>query len=216
MRKVVIAVFVSLDGVMQAPGGPQEDSSGDFRFGGWTVPYWDDSVAESMGDLFTEPFSLLLGRRTYDIFAGHWPRIETDPSKPDYDAGNAHIARTFNEATKYVATHSPQSLAWQNSQWLGADVAATVRELRDGDGPRLLVQGSSELIHTLLEHGLIDELRLLVYPVVLGKGKKLFADGALPASLKLTSSGTSTQGVLKLRYEPGGEVRTGSFAMPDG
>lgn len=212
MRKVVVAVFVSLDGVMQAPGGPEEDASGGFRFGGWTFPYWDDALAANMGDLFTSPFALLLGRRTYDIFAGYWPHVETDPVKPGYDAGNAQIGKAFNDATKYVATHAPQTLGWQNSEWLGEDVAAKVRELRQGSGPRLLVQGSSELIHTLLEHGLVDELRLLVYPVVLGKGKRLFGEGSLPGSLKLESSATSPQGVLMTRYAPAGEVRVGSFA----
>lgn len=215
MRKVTIGAFISLDGVMQAPGGPEEDRSGGFKFGGWIVPYADDVTNAAMGDAFRKPFDLLLGRSTYDIFAAHWPRMPTDPSAPDYDAGNAHITKTFNQATKYVATHSPDTLKWQNSQALGNDVPGAVRKLKQGDGPDLLTQGSSELLHILLAHDLVDELRLLIHPVVLGKGKRLFDSGSLPHALTLVSSKTSPSGVLVVTYQRAGEVKTGSFAMPE-
>lgn len=213
MRKVIATAFVSLDGVMQAPGGPEEDSAGGFKHGGWTFPYWDDVVGAAMGEVFASPFALLLGRKTYDIFAAHWPRVDLDPSSSRFDEGSAHIARTFNEATKYVATHSPGTLSWANSESLGSDVPGRVRALKRQAGPILLVQGSSELLQTLLAHDLIDEIRLLIYPVVLGKGKRFFGDGAMPAAFKLAGSSTSSSGVLITTYERAGEVRTGSFAL---
>jgi len=213
MRKVIATAFVSLDGVMQAPGGPEEDPTGGFKYGGWTVPYWDDAIGAAMGGVFSAPFSLLLGRKTYDIFAAHWPHVEVDPSASSFDAINAQVARTFNDATKYVATHSPQTLSWQNSESLGTDVPARVRELKQQDGPVLLVQGSSDLLQTLLAHDLVDEIRLLIYPLVLGKGKRFFGAGAIPAAFKLTSSSSAASGVLIATYERAGEIQTGSFAL---
>lgn len=213
MRKIIAATFVSLDGVMQAPGGPEEDPAGGFRLGGWTVPYWDDAIGAVLGEGFAAGFDLLLGRRTYDIFAAHWPHVDVDPSSGTFDALNAGIANTFNGCTKYVATRSPETLDWQNSRWLGADVVAGVREIRDGDGPNLLIQGSSVLIRQLLAAGLIDTVQLLIYPVVLGKGKRLFGDDAMPAAFTLAKSATSPGGVLMATYERAGPVRTGSFAM---
>ncbi|MER8911253.1 dihydrofolate reductase family protein [Mesorhizobium sp. M0854] len=201
MRKIIAATFVSLDGVMQAPGGPQEDPVGGFEFGGWTFHYWDDVMGAEMGETFSKPFALLLGRRTYDIFAAHWPYQKNDP-----------IADSFNAVTKYVATHRPDSLSWQNSQPLGSDVVATLRRMKQEDGPDLLIQGSSELIQTLLANDLIDEISLLIFPLVLGKGKKLFGSGTIPAAFKLTRSQASTTGVLMASYERSGEIKTGSFA----
>ncbi|MES0155229.1 dihydrofolate reductase family protein [Mesorhizobium sp. M0018] len=201
MKKIIAATFVSLDGVMQAPGGPQEDPVGGFKFGGWTFHYWDDVMGAAMGETFSKPFALLLGRKTYDIFAAHWPYQKNDP-----------IADIFNAVTKYVATHRPDSLSWQNSQPLGSDVVATLRRMKQEDGPDLLIQGSSELIQTLLANDLIDEISLLIFPLVLGKGKKLFGSGTIPAALKLTRSQASTTGVLMASYERSGEIKTGSFA----
>ena len=214
MRKIVVGAFVSLDGVMQAPGGPEEDPTGGFRHGGWTVPYWDDEVVgAAMGKTFSVPFDLLLGRRTYDIFAAHWPHVARDPGAGAFDALTVEIANRFDALTKYVATHRADSLGWQNSQALGPDVAGKIRELKQGDGPMLLTQGSSELVHLLLEHDLVDELRLLVYPVVLGRGKRIFAEGSAPRGLTVASSTVSPKGVIITTYERAGEVRTGSFAL---
>jgi dihydrofolate reductase len=201
MRKVIAATFVSLDGVMQAPGGPEEDTAGGFKFGGWTFHYWDEVMGQAMGATFNAPFDLLLGRKTYDIFAAHWPHIENDP-----------IAESFNAVTKYVATRSDRPLTWKNSVAL-RDAATEVARLKQQDGPTLLIQGSSDLIQTLLANDLIDEFRLLVFPVVLGGGKKLFGNGALPIGLKLVESQASTTGVIISTYVRAGEVTTGSFAL---
>jgi dihydrofolate reductase len=203
MRKIIAATFVSLDGVMQAPGGPEEDPVGGFKFGGWTFHYFDEVAGGAMEELFSKPFDLLLGRRTYDIFAAYWP----------YQ--NDAIADVFNPATKYVATHRPDSLTWQNTQSLGPDIVARLKELKQEDGPDLLIQGSANLIQTLLANGLIDEMRLMIFPLVLGKGKRLFGDNAMPAAFKLVKSQASTTGVIMATYERGGEIRTGSFAQQE-
>lgn len=174
MRYIIVSAFISLDGVMQAPGGPEEDTSGGFSFGGWTFPYWDDALAEAMEETFSSPFDLLLGRKTYDIFAAHWPLVETDPQAENYNEENMLIADQFNQATKYVATHRPESLNWENSEPLGSDIVKRLQELKNADGKDLMVQGSSELVHQLFAHGLVDQLRLLTYPVILGVGKRLF------------------------------------------
>jgi dihydrofolate reductase len=213
MRKIVIGAFVSLDGVMQAPGGPEEDTSGGFTLGGWTVPFWDDVIGAAMGESFATPFDLLLGRRTYDIFAGHWPKVPREPGAKGYDAGSAGIAERFDAITKYVATHRPESLAWKNSRGLGTDVAGALRDLKKADGPTLLTQGSTELVHLLLENDLADELRLLVYPIVIGKGKRLFERGSAPAAFELTKSTVSPKGVILATYARKGDVQTGSFAL---
>lgn len=203
MRKVIAATFVSLDGVMQAPGGPEEDTAGGFKFGGWTFHYWDEVMGEAMGGTFNAPFDLLLGRKTYEIFAAHWPQIQNDP-----------IADSFNAVKKYVATRSDRPLTWNNSVAL-RDAGTEVARLKQQDGPVLLIQGSSDLIQTLLANDLIDEFRLLVFPVVLGRGKKLFGDGALPIGLKLVESKASTTGVIISTYARAGEVKTGSFALEE-
>lgn len=215
MRRIVVSAFVSLDGVMQAPGGPDEDPTGGFRFGGWLTTYWDDMLGAYLDQAFAEPFDLLLGRRTYDIFAAHWPYIETDPTASGFDAANSRIAELFNAATKYVATHAPGTLTWRNSQPLGADVVATLRDLKKGNGPMLLVQGSSQLVQQLLAADLVDELRLLTFPLVFGNGKRLFGAGTAPAAFKLAGSATSPSGVLVATYQRAGDIRTGSFALPN-
>jgi dihydrofolate reductase len=202
MRKVIASAFVSLDGVMQAPGGPAEDPTGGFGFGGWTAPYFDESLGGTMGEMFGRPFSLLLGRKTYDIFAAHWP----------YAGPDDPIGKLFGEATKYVATRNPDfRLDWSNSVALGPDAAAAVKRLKAEDGPDLLTQGSSDFLQTLFDHDLVDELTLLVFPVILGGGKRLFQGQAAPGALKLVSSLTSDSGVMVGRYARDGAVRTGDF-----
>ncbi|BAT60940.1 hypothetical protein GJW-30_1_03490 [Variibacter gotjawalensis] len=199
MRKVIVGAFVSLDGVMQAPGGPEEDPTGGFKFGGWTVPYWDDEIGGSMSELLGNPFDLLLGRKTYEIFAAHWPFMTEET-----------IAPAFNKCTKYVASRKGVDLTWENSVAL-KDAAKDVAKLKAEDGPVLLVQGSSDLIQTLLAADLVDELRLLTYPVTLGGGKKLFSDGARPHAFKLTKAHDTPVGVVVMQYTRGGEARGGNI-----
>jgi len=201
MRRVLVGAFVSLDGVMQAPGGPEEDPTGGFRFGGWTFHHWDEVMGKAMGESFARPFDLLLGRKTYEIFAAHWPFTEDEP------------AALFNGVTKYVATSSAEPLAWQNSVRLEGDVPQAVARLKQGDGADLLTQGSSVLVKSLLAAGLVDELFLLVFPVVLARGKKLIGENAEPGEWQLTDSRISTTGVIISRYVPKGPVHTGSFAL---
>ena len=200
MRKIVVLSFVSLDGVMQAPGGPEEDTSSGFQYGGWTVPYSDEFSGKIMLEQMGMPFDLLLGRKTYDIFAGYWPK-QTGP-----------IADPFNKTTKYVVSHRQQKLDWKNSVLIEGDVAAKLKELKQEDGPMLQVHGSGNLIQTLLKNDLVDELWLKIYPVTLGKGKRLFAEGAMPAGFELTESKTTPKGVIFANYKRAGEVKTGSFA----
>ena len=200
MRKLIAAFFTSLDGVIQAPGGPEEDPTGGFAYGGWSFHHWDGVMEEFMGEGFGTPFDLLLGRRTYDIFASHWPFTEEEP------------AGLFNAITKYVATSSAEPLAWQNSVKLEADVPAAVARLKQGDGPDLLTQGSSVLVQSLLAAGLVDELSLMTFPVLLGRGKRWYRDDAQAGEWEQLSSRTSTTGVIMSRYRPKGPVRTGSFA----
>ena len=203
MRKVVAAAFVSLDGVMQAPGGPPEDPSGGFALGGWMVNYADESVGRFIQESFSTPFDLLLGRKTYEIFSAHWPFM------PDGDP----IKESFNAVTKYVATRSDVPLPWQHSVRLEGDAAEAVRRLKQEDGPVLLTQGSSVLLQTLLAHDLIDEFRVLTFPLLLGPGKRLFAEGATPGALTLASTRVSTTGVIMSVYERAGEVVPGSFML---
>ncbi|MDB5522525.1 MAG: dihydrofolate reductase [Rhizobium sp.] len=205
MRTIIAAVFVSLDGVMQAPGGPEEDPTGGFAFGGWTFHYFDEALGGAMGELFDRPFDLLLGRKTYEIFAAHWPKAGAEEP----------IAQLFNSVTKYVATRANPELQWKNSQSLGHDVVSRLVELKKSDGPDLLIQGSSDLIQTLLENNLIDEFRLLIFPLLLGKGKRLFDNGTVPAALKLVETRSFPTGVILAHYQPAGAVKTGSFALQD-
>lgn len=202
MRTLMVAAMTSLDGVVQAPGGPDEDTSGGFAYGGWVWPYALESD-EVMDGVFSRPFELVLGRRTYDIFAAYWPHVPSD-------ASYGNIAGLFNGTTKHVATHRPETLEWSNSRALGADVITSMRELKRDNGPDLVTQGSSDLVHQLLATDLIDELRLLVYPVLLGRGKRLFDDRAQTSAFRLDTSKTSPTGVLTTRYVRDGEVRTGS------
>jgi len=205
MRKLVAAAFVSLDGVMQAPGGPEEDRSGGFAFGGWTVPYWakdDGVVGGALGAMFEKPFDLLLGRKTYEIFAAHWPHTDEPP------------AAIFNAARKYVATRSDAPLAWNNSVALH-DAATDIARLKQESGPDLLTQGSSGLIQILLATDLIDEISLITFPVVLGKGKRFFSDGAKPTTLQLTDTKCSSSGVTVSRYARAGKVEIGTFELPE-
>lgn len=211
MRKIVITEFVSLDGIIEAPGGPEKDGSPGFELAGWTVKYFDAEVLSALSATFDAPFDMLMGRRTYEIFAAHWPGVAAKGLEMGMDEGEVALARKFDAATKYVATHRPESLSWFKSEALGADVVGRLRELKSQQGPRLLVQGSAMLSHMLLANDLVDEVRLLVYPVVLGKGKRLFVGGAAPSAFKLVTSSVSPGGVLALVYERSGEVQLGSF-----
>ena len=201
MRKLTVSTFLTLDGVMQAPGGPGEDDSGGFAYGGWLVTYWDDQMRQIMGEAMSRPFDLLLGRKTYEIFAAHWPHA------PEEDA------RPLNDATKYVASRSRPTLEWQNSVLIEGDAAEGSAALKKEDGPELQVYGSGNLIQTLLRHNLVDEFRLWVFPLVIGSGKRLFSEGTIPSGLRLVDSKVSTTGVLIGTYEPAGEIVTGSFAL---
>jgi dihydrofolate reductase len=201
MRRLIVNTFLTLDGVMQAPGGPGEDDSDGFTQGGWSVNYWDERMGEVMDELMGRPFSLVLGRRTYDIFAGFWPAATEEQG-----------AKPLNDAVKYVASRSRPTLSWDKSVLIDGDAADGVAALKAQDGPELQVHGSGDLIQTLLRHGLIDEFHLLVFPVVLGSGKRLFADGTLPAGLELVDGKVSPSGVVIGTYRPAGELVTGSFA----
>ena len=200
MRKLVSSTFVSLDGVMQAPGGPEEDTAGGFALGGWTVPCFDESVGEFMDDLMGHPFDLVLGRRTYDIFAGYWPTASEEEG-----------AKPLNDAVKHVASRGTPDLTWDRSVRIEGDVVAGVAALKEQDGPELQVHGSGELLQTLLAAGLVDELRVLVFPVVLGSGKRLFEGGAAPTAYELVSSRTSGTGVVMSVYRAAGAPQTGTF-----
>ena len=202
MRKLVVSTFLTLDGVMQAPGGPREDESGGFAHGGWSVNYWDEQMGQVMGEAMSTPFDLVLGRKTYDIFAAHWPHAADDPG-----------AKPLNDATKYVASRSRPTLEWSNSVRIEGDAAEGIVALKADNGPELQVHGSGDLIQTLLRHNLVDEFRLWVFPVVIGSGKRLFSDGAVPSGLKLVDSTVSSTGVVIGTYEPAGELVTGSFAL---
>lgn len=203
MRKLVVAAFTSLDGVIQGPGGPDEDVSGGFALGGWVAPFFTDETSPFMGvfdEPLVEPFDLLLGRRTYDIFASYWPHHQEHPIGP-----------LFDRVTKYVATSRPESLDWVNSVDLTADVPAEIARLKAGDGPMLLTQGSSILVHQLFRHGLVDELRLMTFPVVLGQGKRWFDGEAFPSSFALEQHSLTSTGVISTLYRPTGPVQTGGL-----
>ena len=185
---------------MQAPGGPEEDDSGTFAHGGWSVNYFDEQVEKFMDEAMSRPFDLVLGRKTYDIFAAYWPHAPEE-------AG----AKPLNDATNYVASRSHPTLGWSNSVLIEGDVAEGIAALKQEDGPELQVHGSGDLIQTLLRHDLIDQYRLLIFPVVIGSGKRLFSEGTIPSGLKLLDSTVSTTGVVLGTYEPAGEIVTGSF-----
>jgi len=195
--------MVTLDGVMQAPGGPEEDASGGFKYGGWTAPYsWDTSFGEMLGKEFSVPFDLLLGRKTYEIFAAYWPKFE------------GAIANPFNKAKKYVVSDGDVDLSWKESIHINGDVVAKLKALKEEDGPMLQVHGSGVFIQTLLKNNLIDELRLRIFPITLGTGKRLFAEGTIPAAFELIECKALPSGIIMANYKRGGEVKTGRIADP--
>jgi dihydrofolate reductase len=205
MRQINVLTFLSLDGVMQGPGAPEEDRSGGFSRGGWSVGYFDDAVGQEMGKEMGRPFDLLLGRRTYDIFASHWPRV----TEPGADMG-------INKARKYVATNRPLSTSWEGTAVrLDGDVADAVRKLKAGSGPELQVHGSGTLIQTLLGADLVDELWLKIFPVTIGSGRRLFAEGTRYAGFALVETSASPSGVIVAKYRRAGDVKAGSFALPE-
>lgn len=210
MRKLIVAAFISLDNVIQAPGGPEEDTSGEFRLGGWIVPYADEAIGQAVQDLFSQPFELLLGRRTYDIFAAYWPHHVPAGSN------SRSIANLFNSVPKHVATHRSDTLDWQNSHALKGNLADAIRALKHQDGAHLLTQGSGDMVRQLLAAGLVDELRLMIHPIILGRGKRLFDDNAQASAFTLVHSTSTPGGVLITRYVRSGEVRTGSFGEVEG
>ena len=195
MRKIVAGAFLSIDGVMQAPGGPTEDTQGGFHEGGWVFKLWDDEVGEKIGEMFSGEYDLLLGRRTYDIFAAYWPYATGD---------EAPMGQAFDRANKYVLTRGDQDLPWQNSHRLrGVD---DVAKLRQGEGPKLIIQGSSTIYPALLEAGLIDEIMLMTYPVILGSGKRLFGEGTPVDKFEMIEHRVTAKGAIVARYRPGGTL----------
>ena len=205
MRKIIVGAQVSMDGVMQAPGGPTEDPTRGFKFGGWAMPYFDEGFGEELDHVFKEKFDLLLGRRTYEIFAAYWPYY-------DEDAPDGAIAKLFNNIRKYVVSRSGQV----DTSWAGSVVLrdiAGVKRLKEEDGPNLVTQGSTELVHALLANDLVDAISIFTLPLVLGGGKKLFADGSVPHAFKLTRSRVSQNGLIVGHYERAGEIRIGDTAL---
>ena len=198
MRKIIVLTFISLDGVMQGPGGPTEDTSGNFTYGGWTVPYFDDFLGQIMTEQMSRPFDLLLGRKTFEIFASYWPHQEGGKNP-------------INEATKYVASNTLTKHEWSKSVFLKSDVVEEIKKLKQQDGPELQVHGSGNLIQTLLKHDLVDEFWLKIFPVTLGMGKRLFGKGTIPGSYTLVESKSSPVGVMIATFKRAGEVKTGSF-----
>ncbi len=202
MRKIIVSTFLTMDGVLQAPGGPEEDRTNGFKWGGWMFYYGDDTTNKAMGQLMSKPFDLLLGRRTYEIFSAHWPYQQDE------------IGQLFNRINKYVVASSAVDLSWQNSTLINKNVVSELKKLKEQDGPDLLVHGSGKLVQTLLANHLVDELHTWINPITLGKGKKLFEEGTQAQQWKLTESVVSAKGVIIARYVPDGEVKHGSF-MPD-
>ncbi len=186
---------MTLDGIMQAPGGPEEDTTGNFEYGGWVVPYFDEFLGNEMGEQMGRPFDLLLGRKTFEIFASHWPK-EGGP---------------IDDATKYVASNTLTEHEWKKSVFLNDDVVEEIKKIKAQDGPDLQVHGSSEFIQTLLEHDLVDEMWIKIFPVTIGKGKRLFEDGTIPASFELKDSKASPSGVIIASYTRAGDLQTGTF-----
>ncbi len=198
MRKLIVLSFLSLDGVVQAPGGTEEDTSGGFTYGGWVLPYFDEEAGDAMGEQISPPFDLLLGRKTYDIFASYWPHHSEEwPG--------------VNEATKYVASRSMPELNWVNSVLLQGDITEAVKKLKEGEGPDIQVHGSGNLAAALMRHNLVDEYWLKIFPVILGKGKRLFDEGAVPAAFSLYFHKVTPAGVIFANYRLKGDIATGSF-----
>ena len=203
MRRLVVGTFLTVDGVMQAPGGPDEDREGGFEHGGWSVKYWDDAMGQLIDASTVRAGALLLGRKTYEIFAAHWPHVSDDDT----------VAAKLNSVPKYVASRTLDEVTWNNSTLIEGDVAEAVTRLKGEPGDEIQVTGSGELIQTLLERDLVDEYRLWVFPVVLGEGKRLFARGSLPTALNLVDTTISSTGVAIHTYERAGELEYGSFAL---
>jgi len=201
MRKIITTTFVTLDGVMQAPGGPTEDTSGGFAYGGWSANYWDEMMGTIMTEFMNIPFELLLGRTTYEIFAAYWPHATTD----------LEVEKPFNATKKYVVSHAPFNPSWQNSLCITGDVVVQIKKLKEESGPDLWVHGSGNLIQTLLKNHLIDVMHVWTFPITVGAGKRLFAEGTQAEGLKLVASKTSTTGVIIASYEPAGPLKTGSL-----
>ena len=199
MRKIIGAAFSTLDGVIQGTGGPSEDTTGGFRFSGWLPPVGDDAIDAKIGELFGRKFDLLLGRRTYEIFSAYWPFAPDEM---------AEIRDPFDRCTKYVLTHNDEPLEWQNSQKVSIE---DLRKIKEGDGPDIVVQGSSTLYPQLIEAGLLDELTLMISPIILGQGKRLFGDGTPPRTLKMTGHKVSEKGSVIVTYEPAGPVEIGTY-----
>jgi dihydrofolate reductase len=204
MRKLVVGTFLTLDGVMQAPGGPEEDRDGGFEHGGWSVKYWDEMMGQLIVEQMLQADVLLLGRRTYEIFAAHWPRV-TDKDDP--------VASKLNSVRKYVASRTLDKAEWNNSSLISSDLPAGVARLKEQASGEIQVSGSSKLIQTLLKHDLVDEFRLWIFPVMVGPGKRLFGDGAIPGALRLLDTKVSSTGVLIHRYERAGKLEYGSFEV---
>jgi dihydrofolate reductase len=200
MRELLVQTFLTLDGVMQAPGGPEEDDSDGFAFGGWSVTYWDEELDQAMDVVVSKPFAMVLGRHTYDIMAAFWPHASEEEG-----------ATAFNDVTKYVASRSRPALAWSNSLLIEGDAAEGLAALKAEDGPELQVHGSGNLAQTLIRHNLVDRYRLWIFPLVIGSGKRLFAEGTIPAGLELIEGRTSTSGVFMGTYRSAGEIVTGTF-----
>jgi dihydrofolate reductase len=198
MRKTIVLTFLSLDGVMQGPGGPTEDTSGNFTLGGWTVPFFDEFLGAVMTEQMDHPFDLLLGRKTFEIFASYWP---------DHEEEGAGI----NKATKYVASNTLTAHDWKESVFLHGDLVEEIKKLKEQHGPELQVHGSANFIQTLLEHDLVDEFWLKIFPVTLGTGKRLFDNGTIPASYTLVDSKSSPSGVIVATLKRAGDIKTGSF-----
>lgn len=203
MRKLVVGTFLTVDGVMQAPGGPDEDREGDFEHGGWSFHYWDDVMGKLIVEWTLQAGALLLGRKTYEIFAAHWPHV----------GGDDPVAAKLNSVPKYVASRTLDEVTWNNATLIQGDVAEAVARLKDEPGDEIQVTGSGELTQTLIEHDLVDEYRLWIFPLVLGEGKRLFARGTVPAALKLVDTKISSTGVAIHSYERAGDVEYGSFAL---
>jgi dihydrofolate reductase len=198
MTKLIVLSFITMDGIMQAPGGPEEDTSGGFKYGGWTVPYFDDFGGKVMAEQMSKPANLLLGRKTFEIFASYWPQHEAEWP-------------TINKMTKYVASNTLKKHEWSNTVFLSGNVADEIKKLKQQKGPDLQVHGSGNFIQTLLKFDLVDEFWLKIFPVALGKGKRLFGEGTMPAGFKLFESKTSPAGVIIASYARDGDVKTGSF-----
>ncbi len=208
MRKIIANLFMTLDGVMQAPGGPEEDPTGGFKYGGWSVNYWDDMMVKIMDKFMAKPFDLLLGRKTYEIFAAHWPFVKNDPDKL-----NAMAADRLNSARKYVVSKTLDKADWENSTLIKGNVVEGIIKLKKENGPEIQVHGSSNLIQTLLKHDLIDEFLVWTFPLTVDKGKRLFGEGTIPAGFTLLDCKISTTGVIIAAYARNGEIKAGSVAL---